>query len=57
MAAATAVALGAYLALEWFSFLHEYKSVPVTPWNPGLGVVFALMMSTGPLGALVLFAA
>src|SRR5687768_9601458 len=36
--------LGAYIALEWISFIHEYKGLPVTPWNPGLGVVFALML-------------
>lgn len=45
-----------YVALEWLSFIHEYKGVPITPWNPGLGVVFALMLFAGPLYAVVLFA-
>jgi two-component system sensor kinase FixL len=54
----TAVAiifLGLYVALEWLSFIHEYKGVPITPWNPGLGVVFALMILAGPVYAAVLF--
>jgi two-component system, LuxR family, sensor kinase FixL len=45
----------AYVALEWISFIHEYKGVPITPWNPGLGIVFALIMLTGAYGGLVLF--
>ncbi len=45
-----------YVALEWVSFIHEYKGVPITPWNPGLGVVFALMIFGGPIYAFVLFA-
>jgi signal transduction histidine kinase len=31
-------------------------SVPITPWNPGLGVVFAFMLLRGPVFGLVLFA-
>ncbi len=55
--AATAGAfLLAYVALEWISFIHEYKGVPITPWNPGLGVVFALMVLGGPRYGAVLFA-
>jgi two-component system, LuxR family, sensor kinase FixL len=46
--------LGAYLALEWVSFIHEYKGLPVTPWNPGLGVVFAVMILGGAVWGLVL---
>lgn len=46
----------AYVALEWVSFLHEYRGVPVTPWNPGLGVVFALIVLKGPAYGLVLLA-
>jgi len=44
-----------YVALEWLSFIHAYKGVPITPWNPGLGVVFALMLFAGPVYAIVLF--
>ena len=47
--------LAAYVILEWLSFIHEYKGVPVTPWNPGLGVVFALMVFGGPRYGAVLF--
>ncbi|MFZ5691812.1 MAG: ATP-binding protein [Pseudomonadota bacterium] len=57
----TRVALGAvllivFVALEWLSSIHEFMSVPITPWNPGLGVVFAFMLLRGPLYGLVLFA-
>ena len=57
----TRVALGAVLVvvfvlLEWLSSIHEFMSVPITPWNPGLGVVFAFILLRGPLYALVLFA-
>ncbi len=47
--------LSAYVALEWISFIHEYKGLPVTPWNPGLGVVFALMLYAGARYGAVLF--
>jgi signal transduction histidine kinase len=57
----TRVALGAvlvvaFVALEWLSFIHEFMSVPITPWNPGLGVVFAFMLLGGPIYGLVLLA-
>ena len=45
----------AYVGLEWVSFIHEYKGVPVTPWNPGLGVAFALLVLKGAGYGLVLF--
>lgn len=55
-AVATGVAfLVAFVALEWVSFIHEYKGLPVTPWNPGLGVVFALMLYAGARYGFVLF--
>lgn len=55
--AATAGAfLLAYIGLEWVSFIHEYKGVPVTPWNPGLGVLFALLILKGAGYGLVLLA-
>lgn len=47
--------LAAYVLLEWVSFIHEYKGVPVTPWNPGLGAVFALMLFSGARYAAILF--
>jgi two-component system, LuxR family, sensor kinase FixL len=55
-AAAAGAFLLAYVVLEWISFIHEYKGVPITPWNPGLGVVFALMVLGGPRYGAVLFA-
>jgi signal transduction histidine kinase len=55
-ALALALALLAYVALEWVSFIHEYKGVPITPWNPGLGLIFALMLLGGLRYAGVLFA-
>jgi len=48
--------LAAYIILEWASFIHVHKGVPITPWDPGLGVAFALMIRGGPLNGLVLFA-
>src|SRR5262245_55888956 len=47
--------LAAYVLLEWVSFIHEYKGVPITPWNPGLGAVFALMLFAGARYSAVLF--
>lgn len=46
----------AYVVLEWVSFLHEHEGVPVTPWNPGVGIVFALLVLGGPAYGLVLLA-
>lgn len=54
-ALAAAALLAAYVLLEWISFIHEFQGLPVTPWNPGLGLMFALMVFAGPRGALVLF--
>jgi signal transduction histidine kinase len=48
--------LVAYVALEWMSFIHEYGGLPVTPWNPGLGVAFGMIVLSGAKYALVLFA-
>jgi hypothetical protein len=46
----------AFVGFEWLSFMHEYKGVPVTPWNPGLGILFAAIMMNGAAYGLVLFA-
>ena len=48
--------LAAFVGFEWLSFMHEYKGVPVTPWNPGLGILFAAIMLNGAAYGLVLFA-
>lgn len=49
-------AVGGYVLLEWLSFIHEYKGVPITPWNPGLGLILAFMILFGTRFAVVLFA-
>lgn len=51
-----AVLVIVFVLLEWLSSIHEFMSVPITPWNPGLGVVFAFMLLRGPVYGLVLFA-
>lgn len=50
-----AAVLAGYVLLEWVSFIHEHKGLPVTPWNPGLGLVFAFMVLGGPRYMAVLF--
>ncbi len=44
-----------YLGLEWLSFLHEHDGVPMTPWNPALGIMFAVIILKGPVYGGVLF--
>jgi two-component system, LuxR family, sensor kinase FixL len=46
----------AYLVLEWISFIHEYKGLPLTPWNPGLGLAFACLILIGARYGIALFA-
>jgi len=46
-----------YLGLEWLSFLHEHTGLPVTPWNPAIGLMFAIIILKGNRYGLVLFAA
>src|ERR1700741_5664676 len=48
--------LATYIILEWASFIHVHKGLPITPWDPGLGVAFALLIRGGPLSRLILFA-
>lgn len=54
-AVAACVLMLVYVVLEWTSFIHEHKGVPVTPWNPGLGVAFGVIVLRGPAYGLVLF--
>ena len=54
-ALAAAALVFVYVVLEWTSFLHEHKGVPVTPWNPGLGVAFGVIILRGAAYGLVLF--
>jgi signal transduction histidine kinase len=46
----------AYVALEWISFIHESEGLPVTPWNPGLGLAFACLILGGASYGIALFA-
>jgi two-component system sensor kinase FixL len=48
--------LAAYVALERLSFIHEYQGLPITPWNPALGMMFALLVLIGAPAAGLLFA-
>jgi signal transduction histidine kinase len=45
-----------YVMLEWISFIHESKGLPLTPWNPGVGLVFACLILFGPIYGIALFA-
>jgi signal transduction histidine kinase len=45
-----------YVALEWISYSHEHLGVPVTPWNPGVGVAFGLIVLKSAAYGLALFA-
>jgi two-component system, LuxR family, sensor kinase FixL len=53
--ATAGVCLVAYVILAWASFIHVHKGLPITPWDPGLGVVFALMVHSGAEAGFVLF--
>lgn len=53
--AVAAAFLAAYVALEWGGPVYQYNGLPVTPWSPGLGVLFALIVLIGWPGGLVLF--
>src|SRR5690242_21260282 len=54
--AAAVLYLAAYIILEWASFIHVHKGLPITPWDPGLGVAFALMIRRGARSGFLLFA-
>jgi two-component system sensor kinase FixL len=45
----------AYVALDWLSFIHEYPLLPITPWQPGIGVGMAVLLRYGPIAGLWLF--
>lgn len=47
---------GVYLALEWISSIHEYKGLPFTAWDPGLGLLFAVMIRAPAAAAIALYA-
>ena len=41
------VYLAAYALLDWISFIEPYAHLGITPWNPGTGLSFALLLLFG----------
>ena len=39
---------------DWATFIHSYKDSLITPWNPGIGVLFAVIIHNGISYGLVL---
>lgn len=54
--AAVLVLAPIYVLLEWLSSIHEYKGLPFTAWDPGLGLMFAVIVMRPLTGAVALFA-
>jgi two-component system, LuxR family, sensor kinase FixL len=44
-----------WVLLDWATFVHSYKGSSITPWNPGIGILFAVIARDGMLHGLVLF--
>jgi len=40
---------------DWATFIHSYKDSLITPWNPGIGILFAVIIRGGAIYGLVLF--
>src|SRR5882724_9643914 len=36
-----------YVLLDWISFIEPYTPFGITPWNPGTGLSFALVLLFG----------
>jgi signal transduction histidine kinase len=47
--------IATYVALDWVSFIHEYRGSLITPWSPGIGLLFALIVRDGAQRGLLLF--
>jgi two-component system, LuxR family, sensor kinase FixL len=39
--------LAGYVLLDWVSFIHPFAPLGITPWNPGTGLSFALVLLFG----------
>lgn len=39
--------LAAYALLDWLSFIEPYAQLSITPWNPGIGLSFVLLLLFG----------
>ncbi len=48
--------LAGYVALDWISFIEPYAPFGITPWNPGTGLSFVLVLVFGPWMIPFLFA-
>ena len=40
---------------DWTTFIHGYKGSLITPWDPGIGILFAVIIHDGILYGLALF--
>jgi two-component system, LuxR family, sensor kinase FixL len=45
-----------WVLLDWASFIHGYKGSLITPWDPGIGILFALIVGGGVFHGLPLLA-
>ncbi len=52
-----AIYLAGYLLLDWLSFIEPYGRLNITPWNPGTGLSFVLVLLFGRRMLAFLFAA
>ena len=58
-AVSSPVAIGSLVLIwifqDWATFIHGYKSTLITPWDPGIGILFAVIIHDGILYSLALF--
>jgi two-component system, LuxR family, sensor kinase FixL len=58
-ATSSLVSMGALVLIwvlqDWATFIHSYKDSLITPWNPGIGILFAVIVRDGMLYGLGLF--
>lgn len=47
--------IASHVVLEWLGFMHAHDGVPITPWSPGHGVMFAALILGGRQYGLVFF--
>lgn len=51
------VFIGLFLVIERVSFIHPWDTTGITPWNPQIALVFALLLFRGLRGAPAIFLA
>jgi signal transduction histidine kinase len=44
-----------WVALDSTTFIHSYKGTLITPWDPGIGILFAFIVRGGILHGMALF--